>query len=250
MDLSNETLLKDVVANLPQLEAELLRRRSYKIKRYFPETGPYRRTLYPKMLEFFKMGAQHRERAMIAANRVGKTDAGSFELALHLTGEYPDWWVGKRFDSPINAWCAGTTNEKAKEILQKKLLGEDTARGTGMIPAHAIIKSVMKGPGQVGTVWVRHVTGGVSTLVIKSYDQGRPAFEGTEQHVIWLDEEPPEDVYTECILRTMATGEFKGGIVMLTFTPLQGPTGVVNLFLPEGSFPAGGIVPTPEDARA
>lgn len=249
MDPSKTALVRDVVQHLPELEAELFRRRSYKIKRYYQNDGPYRRALYPKMLEFFRMGATHRERAMIAANRVGKSDAGSYEISLHLTGEYPEWWEGKRFDMPINAWCAGTTNEKAKEILQKKLLGEDTARGTGMIPGHAIVKSVMKGPGQVGTIWVRHVTGGISTLVIKSYDQGRPAFEGTEQHVIWLDEEPPEDVYTECILRTMATGQFKGGIVILTFTPLQGTTGVVKLFLPDGSFPANGIVADGKDAR-
>lgn len=228
--------------DLPELKAELVRRRSYKIRRYFQETGPYRRELYPKMLRFFAAGAIHRERAIVAANRVGKTDGGSYELVLHLTGEYPDWWVGRRFTTPIRAWAAGTTNEKAKEILQIKLLGEDTALGTGMIPGHAIHKRMMKGPGQVGSIWVKHKSGGISLLQIKSYDQGRTAFEGTEQHVIWLDEEPPEDVYTECLLRTMATGAFVGGIVYMTFTPLEGQTTVVNLFLPEGIVPEDGLV--------
>lgn len=232
---------------LPELEAELIRRRSYKIRRYFQDTGDYRRERYAKALEFFKAGKDHRERAVIAANRVGKTDMGSYELTLHLTGEYPHWWEGKRFDSPIRAWAAGTTNEKAKEILQIKLLGEDTARGTGMIPGHAIHKSIMKGPGQIGTVWVKHRTGGISILQIKSYDQGREAYEGTEQHVIWLDEEPPEDIYTECLLRTMATGVFTGGIVYMTFTPLGGQTTVVKLFMPDGIIPESGIVPEPQD---
>jgi len=67
----------------------------------------------------------------------------------------------------------------------------------------------------------------------KSYDQGREAFQGTEQDGIWLDEEPPEDVYTECLLRTMTNN----GLVMLTFTPLRGMSSVVLAFLPGGAVP-------------
>ena len=72
---------------------------------------------------------------------------------------------------------------------------------------------------------------GISTFQIKSYDQGRIAFQGTEQEVIWLDEECPLDVYMECLIRTMTTQ----GIVFLTFTPLKGITEVVELFQEDGS---------------
>jgi len=41
-------------------------------------------------------------------------------------------------------------------------------------------------------------------------------------------EEPPLDVYGECIIRTATTN----GIVMLTFTPLAGMSEVVMGFLP------------------
>ncbi len=75
---------------------------------------------------------------------------------------------------------------------------------------------------------VRHRGGGWSTLGMKSYQQGRGSFEGTEQHVIWLDEEPPMDVYGECLIRTMTTH----GIIMLTFTPLEGMSQVVLHFMP------------------
>jgi terminase large subunit-like protein len=44
---------------------------------------------------------------------------------------------------------------------------------------------------------------GVSYLGFKSYDQGRRKFQGTGKHVIWLDEEPPADVYEECLLPLM-----------------------------------------------
>jgi phage terminase large subunit-like protein len=82
-------------------------------------------------------------------------------------------------------------------------------------------------PDLADTVAVRHASGGFSTLGLKSYQQGRGAFEGTEQDVVWLDEEPPLDVYVECLVRTMTTG----GLVMVTFTPLEGMSDVVMSFL-------------------
>ena len=227
-----------LVAGLSELDAEAERRANYKVKRYFPHAGPYRRALYPKHLQFFAAGAQHRTRAFLAANRVGKSDAGGFEATLHLTGEYPDWWVGHRFDEPVNVWAAGDTAKTVRDILQEKLLGRPGAHGTGMIPGHLILDtSVKQGiPNAIESIWVRHRSGGLSVLVLKSYDQRREAFQGTAQHVIWLDEEPPEDILTESTLRTAKTNDFPGGIVMLTFTPLQGVTPLVMSFLPGGDF--------------
>lgn len=245
-DFDERTQLAQLaVKHLHELEAEQLRRAQYKIKRYFQAEGPYRRELYPKALKFFAAGSLYRERGVIAANRVGKSDMGSFETTLHLTGDYPDWWDGKRFAVPIKAWAAGTTGQKTKDIIQAKMIGPETARGTGMIPARLIHHMVPKAsgePGAIGVVYVRHVTGGLSVLQLKSYAEGRPSFEGTEQHLIWLDEEPPLDIYTECLLRTMATGDFSGGLMFMTFTPLQGQSDVVNRFMPNGSIPPDGII--------
>jgi phage terminase large subunit-like protein len=47
--------------------------------------------------------------------------------------------------------------------------------------------------------------------------------------VIWLDEEPPSDVYDECLLRLMTTE----GMMIGTFTPLSGLSEVVLRFLPD-----------------
>jgi len=57
------------------------------------------------------------------------------------------------------------------------------------------------------------------------------SFEGTEQDLIWLDEECPLSIYTECVTRTMTTN----GLIMLTFTPLEGLTETVMQFLPGGA---------------
>lgn len=238
------TQAASIVRHLPELEAEFLRRSQYTIKRYFQDDGPFRRELYPKYVQWFAAGAVHRERAIVAGNRVGKSACACFETTLHATGEYPDWWTGKRFISPITGWCAGTSNDKTKQIIQVKLLGPDNARGTGMIPARAIHHTTQKkSSDMVDTIWVRHApSGGLSQLQMKSYAEGRTGFEGTSTHLIWLDEECPEDIYTECLIRTMSTGDWPGGIIMLTFTPLGGQTQVVNRFVPNGVFPEDGIV--------
>src|ERR1043165_6849237 len=83
-----------------------LKRRN-RLKSLYPDEGPLRRALYRKHLAFFAAGRDHQERCMMEANRVGKTFAGGYETALHLTGRYSDWWEGRRFVGPIEAWAVG-----------------------------------------------------------------------------------------------------------------------------------------------
>lgn len=199
----------------------------------FPKEGRFRRECYPKHLEFFRLGASYNERAFIAANRVGKTQGAAYEVTAHLIGEYPDWWEGRRFDEPIEAWVCGDTAKTTRDILQRELLGEpgsEDALGTGMIPHECFIRSDVKHglASAVDKAFIRHSTGGVSTVQFLSYDQGRQVFQGTSKHVIVLDEECPEDIYVEALTRTLTVG----GIVILTFTPLLGLTPLVLSFLP------------------
>jgi phage terminase large subunit-like protein len=207
------------------------------MRRYYPDSGPLRRELYPKHTEVFRAGRDYSERLLIAANRIGKTEGvGAYETTLHLTGQYPDWWEGRRFTGAITAWVAGDTSKTVRDIVQVKILGQHGEWGTGMIPGDLIVGRPTAKPGipdAVETVHVRHTSGRNSTLVFKSYEQGREAFQGTEIEMIWLDEEPPLSIYTECLMRTMSTGSFPGGCVLLTFTPLLGWTEVVELFLNE-----------------
>jgi hypothetical protein len=167
---------------LPTVEdiaREIESRRRLKLFTMFPDEGEFRRELYPKQLEFFRAGRDHREVAFIAGNRCGKSEAGAFETALHLTGRYPDWWEGRRFDHPVNVWVASDTNQTTRDILQAKLLGalipgaqagQAAGLGTGTIPRDAILDTRPKSslPGAVELAHIRHVSGGVSTLTFKS----------------------------------------------------------------------------------
>lgn len=188
-------------------------------------------------------GSPHRDRLMLAANRVGKTEGcGGYETTLHLTGRYPTWWPGYRLERPIDAWAAGKTSEATRDIIQRKLLGDvawrgrtKTVTGTGLIPGEDIGGITWKRgvADLVDTVRVRSQFGGWSLLGLKSYEQGRGAFEGTEKDIIWLDEEPPLDVYVECGIRLMT----RSGHLLLTFTPMEGMSEVVLEFCPGGALP-------------
>lgn len=217
-----------------EIAQELKRRQEHNaIDTLYPDEGPLRRELYTKHLQFFAAGTEYQERCMMAANRVGKTfGVGGYETTLHLTGEYPDWWEGRRFDHPVDAWVAGETSETTRDIVQKALMGDQGALGTGLIRSDLIIGEPTKRSGVSGamdTARISHVSGGTSILGFKSYDQGRSKFQGTAKHVIWLDEEAPSDVYSECLLRLMTTD----GIMLFTFTPLMGLSDVALMFVPE-----------------
>jgi phage terminase large subunit-like protein len=203
-----------------------------KISRLFPEDGPLSRHEYKKHMEFFEAGAKYRERLFIAANRVGKTVVGGSETSYHTTGLYPKWWKGRRFDHSISAWAAGDTSETVRDIIQFELFGPFDNIGTGLIPGKLIegYTRRMGVPDAIQSVGVKHVSGGISKIGLKSYDQKRKSFQGTAKEVIWLDEESSMEIYTECLLRTMTTE----GLMILTFTPLLGISDVVKAFLPGG----------------
>lgn len=222
------------------LSDEIARRLKFnKLKTFYPDSGPLRRELYTKHLKFFNDGKTHRERLFMAANRVGKTEgAGGVEVTYHLTGNYPIWWGGKTFNRPITIWAAGNTSKTTRDVIQNKLYGPKENKGTGLIPKDLMISESSKSgvPDAFDTCKIKHKSGGVSTLVFKSYDQGRTAFEGEKIDVVWLDEEPPLDIYTECLLRTADTSGLnkESGLTMLTFTPLNGMSETVLSFLPGG----------------
>lgn len=201
------------------------------VKRLIAESKLVDYRPYPKQLEFHNAGAAFRERLLISGNQVGKTLAGGSEYAMHLTGLYPSWWRGRVFDKPVVGWAAGVTSEVTRDSVQRILIGRANAIGTGTIPKKLIKESALKRgvADAIDTVVVKHVSGGESLLAFKSYDQGRTKFQAETLDLVWLDEEPDLEIYTEALTRTNTTG----GICFMTFTPLFGLSQVVRRFLNE-----------------
>lgn len=201
------------------------RKRTNRLRGYKP---------YEKQREYH--ASTTREVLFMAGNQLGKTMAGTAEDAMHLTGQYPDWWVGKRFDRPITLLAGSESYELTRDGLQRLLVGppanlEDW--GTGFIPKGSI-QAVTRRAGvsnAIDSVTVRHASGGASTLLFKAYEQGRGKWQANTVDYVHFDEEPPEDVYFEGVTRTNATG----GLIRVTFTPLKGMSSVVARYLLEDS---------------
>jgi len=102
---------------LLELQNEIARREKTRfIKTLFPDEGIYRRELYVPHVKFFDAGAKYRQRALMGGNRSGKTFSGTFETTLHLTGLYPDWWKGRRFEKAGKWWAAGDTGQTVRDV--------------------------------------------------------------------------------------------------------------------------------------
>lgn len=190
-----------------------------------------RYTPYGWQREFINASKDNRQLLAMTGNRCGKTFTGAYIMACHATGRYPDWWEGKRYDHPINCWAAGISSVTTRDILQSELLGacnDPSAFGTGAIPKDTIIQTVNRPgiPNAVESVLVKHISGGTSIITFKSYEMSQDKFMGTSIDLIWLDEECPNDIFTQCITRTATTR----GITYLTFTPEHGLTPLVKAF--------------------
>jgi phage terminase large subunit-like protein len=228
---------RKIAAALAEIER---RKREYALDFYAP---------YPKQAEFHDLGATKRERLLMAANRFGKTFSGAAEMAIHLTGLYPDDWLGRRFDRPINAWAGSDTGLTTRDIVQTALFGpyDDKGKwGTGTVPKHCVNfetdMSLARGVTDLfDTVSVQHFDkhgkpDGKSSIGLKSFDQGRRKWQGTAKDVVWLDEECDMDIYGEALARIAPTrATDKSGMIYMTFTPLNGMSDVVLRFLNDKS---------------
>lgn len=188
---------------------------------------------YPKQREFHRNGALFNERLFMAGNQLGKTLAGGAEVAIHLTGNYPDWWDGLVFDEPPLIWASGVTSETTRDNPQRVLMGppaNENEWGTGFIP-YDHIKDTTRAvgvPNLLDNAQVKHKNG-TSQVSFKAYEKGRLKWQGPVVHLVWFDEEPPQDIYSEGKTRTNT----KGVHTMITATPLLGMTEVIRGFLNE-----------------
>jgi len=214
----------------------------------FPDTGDFSRHAYKKHIGFIQAGRNHRFRVLSGGNGAGKSFTGAVELTYHMTGEYPDWFEGHRFKKPIKVWIVAESGSLWKDSLQGCLLGGSSDEyGTGLIRKSLLSpapKSMPGVPGAVGQIFCKHKAGGTSALTVKTFEMGRNQFQAATLDLILFDEEPPEQVYTECVARLRGVkGRKDPGICLLLFTPLKGISSVVLRFLPNGQFPEGGQHP-------
>lgn len=151
----------------------------------------------PSQLKFHKSLA--RVRLYCGGNRAGKTTAGMIEAIWYMMGRHPYRTVL----SPNSGWIVALDNEVLADVILPKLfeyLPED------------LIKSFNKVKG------VLELKNG-SLCKFKSCDSGAEKFQSAERRWIWFDEEPPQEVWNECLIRVGARYPLD---VWMTMTPLKG----------------------------
>lgn len=221
-----ENLTREQKLELIQLLEEKKRRQVvYRYRDYF-------NTRYDWQKLFIEHTASYSQVALIAANRVGKTDTATYIDAIHLLGEYPDGWKGHRFNHAPLMWCLGYSGEKCRDLLQaaiigKKVNGEFTG---GLIPPDRIVTTEpMTGtPNAVRSAYIRHASGDLSKVQFWSYTQGQHALMGDDIDWFHIDEEPEDQtIYPQVLTRTATGDQGRGGRGILTFTPENGRTELV-----------------------
>jgi hypothetical protein len=190
-------------------------------------------TPYDWQREFFAKGATHSERVVCAGNRVGKTASETYEVAVHATGDYPEWWEGLRFNHAPTIWCFGVTSEQLVAVLQRQLFGDITADGItgGMIAPHEVVE-VTRGlgsPNLIRSALVKHKNGKLSRVELRAYTQsktgtGTLSFAGVELDYALVDEQAPDSIVYQVLTRLMTGNKGKGGAFVNGMTPELGLT--------------------------
>lgn len=148
-------------------------------------------------------------RCLFWGNRTGKTEWGGQEGVRYATGNHPE----KDIIVPNEGWVVSPSFDLQLESVQKKL---QTYLGSNDIEHIDYLH---------GGIWkaVRLKNG--SLITFKSYEQGREKFQSAGKRWIWFDEEPPSDIYEECVVRQEA------GIpldIWITMTPVNGMTWIYD----------------------
>ncbi len=199
---------------------------------------------YPKHVELMNAGKHFKKRVLIAPNRTGKTHTIHFETVAHFTRDYPEWWDGHRFPigRTLEGLICGKTLQQMKASTQQDLTGSIFDLGSGMFPQGAIVKTTGQpgaGAGCLQDIYIQDKTGTVNHIAFATYEQGKEALQGRKLDFLWLDEECLDESFViEAITRTITTN----GIVVMTFTPVDGMTPLIMRYMPERTPPVDGVL--------
>lgn len=146
--------------------------------------------------------ADSKRKIVVASNRVGKTTSAIVEVLWNARGDHPyrtvrlqnQIWLGcpdypsytRYFRPTFDKWCPPSWRGEFHETDK--------------------------------WVDITRIDGRKCRLFFLSYDMPRSKWQGGTVDGILLDEEPPEDIYGECLTRVASTS----GWMLLAFTPVGG----------------------------
>lgn len=190
---------------------ELIRRRREEPIRYFkPNPGA--------QVEFFKLCKEKREIAYFAGNKSGKTHCGAKFIAQAALGPAAARYGQEViYDEPIDVWVGSVDYKIQRESAQREI--------DFFIPKREVKKCWTLQNG----IYDRIELHNGSTIGFKTYEQGRKSWQGPKRHIVWFDEEPPEEIIKEGMARLIG----RNAKLIFTMTPLLGQTIVFRKFVEE-----------------
>lgn len=160
---------------------------------------------------------------IFGGNRSGKTECGAL-LTLCAAAGLGCWWVDqflqkngidpRQFrEGPQRVWAVSRLFSDSRRVLRRKF---DRYAPTG---------SSWRAKEGNGEAELTLPNGGV--IVFKSSDQRREAFQADSVYWILVDEEPPEGVWGEILMRIVD----QAGKILCTMTPLSGRTWIYDRYV-------------------
>lgn len=144
----------------------------------------------------------------IGGNRSGKTHCGAYKMATHLKGYCPTTCR----EYPIGGakyWAVGLDFKHTNDIMRPKILS--------FIGEAGVDYEYKKGEAKI------EMANG-NELWFRSCDSGVDKFQSQDLDGIWLDEEPPKDIFDECWIRCVD----RDAPIWGTMTPLKGSAWLYN----------------------
>ena len=199
--------MNEILYKITAIERELAKRREGdNLARY--NAGKRK---HKKQMAFHR--SKKRNRWVFGGNRSGKTECGAVETVWMARGNHPY----RKNRKNTFGWVVSLTAQVQRDVAQKKVLRY--LRRDWI--ADIVMTSGRKDSPEAGVIdqiFVKNVFGGVSIIGFKSCDQGRERFQGSSLDYVWFDEEPPQDIYEECLMRVAD----RAGDIFGTMTPLKG----------------------------
>ena len=204
---------REIILKLRKIDKLLAEKRERdELSRY--NTGD---KIHLKQLDFHK--CKKRIRWVFGGNRTGKTECGAVEVVWMARGIHPYRENRKNTEG----WVVSLSRDVQREVAQRKILkylSEEWIEDITMNSGRADCPET----GVIDCITVRNVFGGLSRIWFKSCEMGRAKFQGASLDYVWFDEEPPEDIFDECMMRVVD----KKGDIFATMTPLLGRTFVYD----------------------
>ena len=202
---------KKILLKIKKIEKELASRKVKNKVLYYNTSAPF----HYKQIAFHK--APQKNRWVFGGNRSGKTECGAVEVVYMARGIHPY----RKNKQSTTGWVVSLSQQVQRDVAQSKILHY-------LNPDWIVDISMLSGKkdnpqnGVIDFITIKNIFGGISRIGFKSCDQGREKFQGTSLDYVWFDEEPPFDIYNECLMRVLD----KKGDIFGTMTPLKGLTWV------------------------